>query len=221
MKTQLLILFLVVAFGAVAQTESMEYLALNEQLNSGKLSTVEFQNDLQKWNKNLDKFGDYPNLQVNDDGEVHFSFLLDLDQQAKDDLYNHCLEWMAVELGLFPNQLYTNAKDGKVVFSYSMLTDYELSCQFRTIVTVKAEKVLCEFVKFEYNASISGYYQGEHWVEDQMIHTPIEQLFPVCLKDPSDWKRNLALFQQTNVAVNGIVNRLRNYLANYEENNDF
>lgn len=224
MKPILLLLVLALTFSlqSTAQSAEAEYQYLLKQHESGQISTARFQNDAHEWVDWLEKYGDYPNLPVNDEGRVSYSLLIEFPEQiSQKALFHHSLEWLALNLQILPNQLYSNEQDGKIIFNLAFPTETSYDCNYTGILTIRDGKILCEFINLAMSKFIVGHYSGDSWVGDQNLRFPIESYYPVVTKRSSEWKASLDLFKLINERLLGYVNSLSAFHENYETNNSF
>jgi hypothetical protein len=223
MKSRLILLLILFSIGlnGQAQTDSLEFEVIKKELNAGRYSLSDYQSATQKWFKHLNEFGKYPNLPVTSKGSVHYSFIIENQNLTKNNIFYHCQEWLALNLGIFPNQIYSNSEDGKIIFNSSFSTASDYECSYTGVCTVKDGKMLCEFFNLVYFSFIPGHYSGETWIADQTIRKPIEKFFPVFWQNSRDWEPTWQLFKTTNETIKGYVDSLADYLENYKQNNDF
>lgn len=219
-STLILMLILLSSISGRAQTDTLEFKLMEQSLNNGEYQVADYQSFTQKWFKHLKKFGEYPNLPVGEDGRVNFSFLIQNDALSKSELFQHSLEWLAVNQNILPNQTYNNRDDGKIVFMGSFPVQ-NYSCNYTGVLTIKEGKMLCEFLNLNYQHFVAGHYSGDSWTPEYTINKPLDSLYPVFKQPTEDWETIWQFFKTTNETIKSLVYSLSDYQDNYEQNNDF
>lgn len=204
-----------------AQNDADERIALSNKI----LSTANYPEDLSrigiKWNQFFTKYGSYPDLPLDQNKHVRYTFTTDFGQTTKENLFNHTLEWLAINYAMYPSNLYSNLNDGKIVLNNSFNISPTYSCSYTCIISIKNGKMLVEFFNINYLEYIPGHYSGDSWIPEKSNSFSINQVFPVILKDPSEWKFNLNLLKAVNDQFKSENANLCDYLSNYESYNSF
>ncbi len=221
MKTFLTALLFFIALHLFGQTDSIEKSLFYAKLSAKEISQEEFSIRGIKWHQVIKKMGSYPDLPLAEDGMVHFSFLDTLNNASKDELFNRTLEFISIEFGIYPNNLYSNREDGKIIFSNTFSVNNTYSGVYTGLFTIKKGKVLIEFINIRYEAFYPGHYSEETWVPEKTVHLNIGQLYPVILKNPSEWEFNLNLMKTTVDYFNHEVNQYDTYLRQYRSDYSF
>jgi len=204
-----------------AQTDTAERAALSRKM----LLTEYSQDDISrigiKWNQFLTRYGDYPNLPLDQNGHVRYSNSHEFGQVTKEKLFNRTLEWLAINYAIYPANVYSNLNDGKIVLNNSFNIDGTYSYSYTCIFSFKNENMLVEFFNINYQGFFQGHSSGDSWIPERTTNFNINQVFPVILKDPAEWKFNLNLLKAVNEHLKNDINNLWDYLTNYESYNAF
>lgn len=221
MKLKLLALILsLLSLNSWAQTDTLEFNLIKQSINNGDNDLGDFQAFTKKWFKSIEKFGGYPNLPVDDNGQAQYSYFIQNDQLSKAELFQHSLEWLAVNQNILPNQTYNNLDDGKIIF-YGSFPAEQFSCNYTGVLTIKEGKILFEFMNPTFQQFVQGHYSGDSWVSDQTISKPLTSLYPVYKQPNYEWSAIWQLFKITNKTIPDTVYSLSDYVQNYKQNNDF
>nr|WP_319399612.1 hypothetical protein [uncultured Carboxylicivirga sp.] len=217
-KYTLLLISLISALTSFAQTADLEKAALQNKFASKELSQEMFSSFLTRWDNLLAEVNGYPDLPLDQDSLVHYTYVTDFPGVDKDHLFNQTMEYLAVKHGLYPSFMYSNKEDGRIIFdnSFELMTDY--TGFYTGIITIIDEKVVFEFVNLSYQAFFPGHYKGNVWVEDKTVHSGIDKSYPIILKDPAHWKLYLALFDKTNYQVISTIASFRHFQNDYPLN---
>jgi len=140
---------------------------------------------------------------------------------GKEKLFNRTLEWLSINFGMFPSYLYSNAEDGKIILNNSFNINNNYSSNYKCVISIKSEKLLIEFINIGYQVYHEGHYSGDTWVAENTKNFDINQVFPVVLKNPSEWEFDLNLFKSTNDHFNNEVRSLNDFILNYDSNYAF
>lgn len=190
---------------ASGQTDSIEKKLLLKKLNDKILTQEDFARIFQKWKQTLKVAGAYPDLPLDQNGEVHYSFVKTFDGEGNK-LFNRTMEWLAIYYGIRPADIYSNKEDGKIIFQNSVSLSSSKTCTFTSVITVKGSKIRVEYVNLGYQI----------WVPEQTNYIHISQLYPVVEKVQAEWPNTLNLFKITNQTFNSDFGKLSIYLENYE-----
>lgn len=220
MKYIVLLALMLVSASAFSQSEQAEFEALKKSTASNFYEVGSFQDTLLKWQKNLKKFGAYPDLPLNEAGAVHYAYELSFETQSQAELFRHSKEWIALNLALYGDQYYSCEANGKIIYATSFGTGTQYDCNYTAVLTIRDNKILIEFIRLSYENFTPGHYSGENWVGDNTVRRPIESLYPVCRLNSGEWQTVLKLFKSTNDNISQLVNDLSAHLQNYKVNND-
>jgi hypothetical protein len=205
MKISLIVLIFIYGLNLYGQTDSIEKAALHWKL-ANSTDQAEYKRICKKWDKTILEIKKYPDLPLDQSGLVHYSYLNQFKNVTKEKLFNRILEWLSVTYGLFPSYIYSNPEDGKIIFKNSITLKTGHNCNYTAIISVKNEKILMEFFNI-------GYSQDQ---TDRTVYFDINQVYPVILKDPSEWSPNLKLLKTTNDFFNADKENLSNYILHYD-----
>nr|WP_321412027.1 hypothetical protein [uncultured Carboxylicivirga sp.] len=214
-KFPLLILLMFVATTMFGQTSKLEENALYNKFMSKELSKEMYSSFAVRWNKIIDDFKEYPELPLDEDSVVHYTYVSDFPGVNKDHLFNQSMEFLAVKFGLYPSFMYANKEDGRIIFdnSFELIDNY--TGFYTGIITIIDEKIVFEFINLSYQAFFKGHYSGNVWVEDKTVNTGIDTAYPVILKDPAHWRLYLTLFEKTNSQILTQINSFRSFHTSY------
>jgi hypothetical protein len=221
MKYSLILLTLIIGSGLYGQTDSIEKAAIFGRFSDKQTSQKKIQETCFKWNKTLKEIGKYPDLPIDKNGLVHYSFLQGFKNLDKSKLFNRTLEWLSMTYGIIPYYLYSNMEDGKIILRNSFSIGSDITCNYSYIISIKNEKILIEFTNIGYQLFYEGHYSGDTWIADKTINLGISQVYPIILKDPTEWNLYLNMFQATNQQFNNEQKDLSSYIVNYDSNYSF
>jgi len=218
MKNLFAFLLIIIGSSLYGQTDSIEKAAIYAKFLSKDLSQEEFSEIGVKWNETIKKINKYPDLPLDQNGDVHYLFLNNFKNINKEKLFHRVLEYLSMNYGLFPVNLYSNLEDGKIIFGNSFTVDDIFSGTFTGIISIKDEKILIEYINIGYQEFYSGYSSSETWIPERTSNFKINHYYPVILKDPKEWNYKLKLFKTTNEYFNNEVDKLYDYSMNYDSN---
>jgi hypothetical protein len=211
MRNLLVLLLIIIGSNLYGQTDSTEKAAIYKSFMSKKITQEEYSDIGARWNLTIKKITKYPDLPLDQFGQVHYSFLNKFKNTNKAKLFHRALEYLSINYGISPANFYSNLEEGKIIFGNSFNVDATLTGTYTCIITIKDEKIMTEYINIGcqvVNPSSDSY-------------APINQFYPVSLKNTSDWNRNLNLFKVTNEYLKTEVDRLRDYSLNYDANYNF
>ena len=214
-----LLLFLLLATSDLfGQTDSLEKAALHNKLISKEITDASYSKILSQWDELINRVK-YPDLPLDQNGLVHFVFINEFKGLDKDNLINRTREWLSINYGLLPVDMYTSEKDGKIILrnNLSLLNNY--SCVFTSVISIKDEKIKFEIISLSYQAYYEGDYSSGR--PDKTVSFNITDVYPIILKKPADWNINLSLFKATNKLFNTEIKNLNDYIMSYENSNVF
>jgi hypothetical protein len=229
MKRTVLFLLILCSFGRVfSQSVEAEKEFINAQIQAGKLNSEEVR-DITKKLSNFSRKYKYPVLPFNKTtGEIDYSdivFLTNLDKKA---IFEKCLEWIVIGYG---NILHKDPESGKIIASGNLSlknssinsattgdnTGFQLntSVNYMLILTVKDNKLKYQITNIEYT-----FYDVTGFLSD--ITLPINSLFPIILQDELQWKRYIAVLNEsTNMFSFVLKDSLKEYIIKADEDNNF
>jgi hypothetical protein len=218
MKNLFAFLLIIIGSSLYGQTDSIEKATIYAKFLSKDLLQEELSDIGVKWNETIKKINKYPDLPLDQNGDVHYLFLNNFKSISKEKLFHRVLEYLSMNFGLYPVNLYSNLEDGKIIFGNSFTIDAIYTGNFTGIITIKDEKILIEYINIGYQLFYSGHYSGDSWVPDRTSNFKINHYFPVILKDSKEWNFNLKLFKTTNEYFLNEVDKLYDYSMNYDSN---
>jgi hypothetical protein len=216
MKTSLIILLLIVGSSIYAQTDSIEKAILYKKVLTKELTSRECAKIALKWNESINKVSKYPELPLDQSGQVYYYFLYELKNFTKEKLFNRSLEWLSIKYGIIPYYLYSNLEDGKIILKNSIDLDHNNTCSYSYVITIKNEKILVEFANVGFHIFHEGHYNSEIWIPDQTENMDIKKIYPIISKFPFEWDLYLNMLKITNDHFNNEVVNLCNYIVNYD-----
>jgi hypothetical protein len=222
MKPTFIILIIILGSNLYGQTDSLEKAIYYKMLVSKDIKQEEFSKTWTKWNQTLKETGKYPDLPLDQKGDVRYSFTSSFTDLSKEILFTRTLEWLAINYGLIPSYLYSNLADGKIIFRNSVNISSVNSCTYTTIISIKNEKIMTEFVNIGYQTFYAGFATNEgSWIPERTISFGIKDVYPVILKKPADWVSNLNLLKSANEFLNSDIEKLNDYIKNYNSSGSF
>lgn len=221
MKNSIILLILVFGSNLYAQTDSIEKAIIYEKLLAKKIEQAEFSTIWTKWNQTIKKISKYPDLPLDQTGQVHYSFLKEFAGINKEKLFTRILEYLSTNYGLFPSYLYSNLDDGKIILRNSVNLITGDNCNYTSVISIKNEKMLIEFINIGYQTFNNGYYSDGAWIPEKTINYGINQVYPIILKKPSEWNSDLNLLKTTNEFFNSEIENFSHYVINYDNSNVF
>ena len=139
MKSSLI--FIALFFGSIlyGQTDSLEKAALYKRIVSKEIFQDEFSTIWTKWTQTLKKINKYPDLPLDQTGQVHYLFLKEFPGINKEKLFTLSLEWLSTNYGLFPSYIYSNLDDGKIILRNTVNLITGNNCTYTSTISLKNE----------------------------------------------------------------------------------
>ncbi|MBN1951706.1 MAG: hypothetical protein JW801_10915 [Bacteroidales bacterium] len=215
MRIHALLIALLIGSELFGQSDSIEKAILYQKYFAEEVSLDDFRQIGLKWNQTL-AATKYPDLPLNDLGEVQYSYITDFQDISKEKLFNRSLEWLAISYGLFPAYLYSNPEDGKIIFTNSLYINYNTAGTFTCILSIKDEKILMDFINIGYQVTSKGYYSGDYWVPEATNHYTTDKLFPIILQDSGRWSYYLRIVTAINDQITKDLESLNDYIVKYD-----
>ena len=216
MKNSIIIVLIVLGQSLYGQNDSIEKALIFKKIIANELTQEEFSKMGLKWNQTIKSIGKYPEIPLDQNDQVHYSFRNSFKDFNKEKLFSRTLEWLSIYYSLIPVDFYWNREDGKIIFSNSVDLSANQSCLYTCIITIKDEKIWIEIVNVGYQTFYAGYYSNGNWVHENKTYANINQVYPVILKNSSQWLANLNLLKSTNEVLNTDIMKLNNYIINYD-----
>lgn len=216
---KIVVLFLLLASSNLfGQTDSLEKARLHFRLISNEITNVTYSKILSQWVELINRVG-YPDMPLDQNGLVHFIFINEFKGYDKDKLINRTREWLSINYGLLPGDMYTNEKEGKIILRNSLSLFNNYTCVFTSVISIKDEKIKFEIISISYQA----YYEGDSSAgrADQTVNFNITDVYPIIIKKPADWNINLSLLKATNKFFNAEIENLKIYIMSYDDSNSF
>ncbi len=220
MRTPILLITLLIGLKVFGQTDSIEKAILYNKVLAKELSQADYSTIGKKWLETT-KWYTYPDLPINKNGEIQYSFVIEYQNIIKEKLFSRILEWLSITYGFVPAYLYFNADDGKIICSNSTNYNDNTSATYTYIFTVVDNKFLMEFTNIGYSVTKPGHYSGDTWIPDKVIYYTINQVFPIILKDSSEWSFYLNLIKTIDDHFKNDINTLNDYITNYDSKYSF
>lgn len=215
MRITILLIAFITGLDIYGQTDSIEKAIFYDKLKSKEISNIDFSTIGNKWNATIKK-ENYPELSLNNNGKIQYSFIIEFQDMIKDNLFNRVLEWFSITYGIIPAYLYSNFKDGKIICSSSININDNTSVTYTYIITVKDSKLLMEFTNIGYLVTKAGYNSYDTWIPEKTNYFNIDQVFPIILKDPSEWNYYFNILKTMDKHFNNDINSLNEYILNYD-----
>lgn len=221
MKNSLILLILFIGSNLFGQTDSLEKDIIYKKLINKQIEQAEFATIYTRWNQTIKKINKYPDLPLDQTGQVHYSFLKEFTGINKEKLFTLTLEYFSTNYALFPSYLYSNLDEGKIILRNTINLITGDNCTYTSVILIKNEKMLIEFINIGYQSFKDGYYTDGAWVPERTINYGINQVYPIILKKPSEWNSNIILFKITNEFFNSEIENFSHYVINYDNSNAF
>jgi hypothetical protein len=218
MKNLLILLVLLIGSRIYGQTDSIEKAVIYDKFLSKGITQETFTDIGLKWIQMIKKIGKYPDLPLNQKGQVQYLYLNSYTGFSKEKLFSRALEWVSINYGIYPTYLYSNREDGKIIVNNSFTINSFYSCNYICIITVKNEKLMMELNNVMFHEYRAGYYIDNSWQSGVNVYFSINQVFPIILKKPSDWEFNLNLLKTTNDNFDSQIVSLDDYISSYDFN---
>ena len=212
MKIKLLFLFLFCSAAVLAQTSKLEQEALVKEYEQSKRQE-KVADKMQDWAELMARFGAYPDLPLTPDGDVYYSLQGEFPETKKAVIFTRTLEWLAIRNELYPNSIYQNPQDGKIIFHYSLPLSNLTSLNYTCIITVEDFKLLFEVLNISFQQFVPGHYAADEWIYDRTVTRKMNEFFPITLKEKSEWEATLNMFKAFNDHVNENINSLYDYIS--------
>ncbi|HEY5590984.1 MAG TPA: hypothetical protein VIK55_08185 [Paludibacter sp.] len=220
MRNLFIFLLIIIGSNLYGQTDSIEKAAVYNKFLSKDLSQEDYTDIANKWNQTIKKIHKYPDLPLDQNGQVHYSFLNNFKNMNKEKLFHRALEYISINYGIPPVNLYSNLEDGKIIFGNSFNVDATLTGTYTCIMSIKDEKILTEYINIGCQVFYPG-SSGDVYIPETTRNYNINQFYPIILKNAKDWNRNLNLFKVANEYLKSEVDRLHDYSMNYDTNCKF
>jgi hypothetical protein len=218
MKNYFFLIFLLTSLNLSGQTDSLEKSVIYNKFMSKEITDVYFSKIWPQWVQ-LIKTVKYPDLPLDQNGQVHYVFINEFKGLDRETLTNRTLEWLAINYGLLPSNIYCNSKEGKIILRNSLALFGNYSCVSTSIISIKDEKIKFESISLSYQAYYGGDYASG--IPEKTISFNINQVYPVIMKKPSEWEVNLSLFRATNKLFDTETKNLCDYIMSYDSSNAF
>ncbi len=219
MRNLFILLLIIIGSNLYGQTDSIEKAVVYNKFLSKDLSQEDFTDIANRWNQTIKKINKYPDLPLDQFGQVHYSFLNIFKNTNKEKLFHRTLEYLSINYGISPANFYANLEDGKIIFGNSFNVDATLTGTYTCIISIKDEKILTEYINIGCQVSYPG--SSADFIPETSRNYNINQFYPIIMKNEREWNRNLNLLKVTNEYLKIEVDRLRDYSLNYDSNYSF
>ncbi|MDR3652007.1 MAG: DUF4468 domain-containing protein [Paludibacter sp.] len=216
MRIIITFVILMIGLNMYAQTDSIENSVLYKKASAMEITGEEFSKTVKNWNVTIKKINGYPNLPINNNGKVQYSFVRDFPGLSKGELFNRILEWFSITYGIVPAYLYSNLEDGKIICSNSLKIYNNTTSSFTYIISIRDKRILMNIANLGYQETHAGYYSDDTWIPESSNFYGIDQVFPIILKEPSKWNYYLNILATINKQMNNEIYSLTDYLINYD-----
>jgi hypothetical protein len=218
MKKYIFLLFIMFGTNLFGQTDSLEKAALYNKLISKEISEAVYSKTGAQWVELINRVK-YPDMPLDKNGQVHYVFIDEFKGFDNEKLFNRTMEWLSINYGLLPVNMYSNLKDGKIILRNSLNLFNNYSCSFTAIFAIKDEKIKVDLISLSYQL----YYEGDYanGVPEKTTSFNITEIYPIILKKPTEWNIDLSLFKATNKLFNTEIKNLGDYILSYDNSNVF
>jgi hypothetical protein len=222
MKSLTFFIFFMLGTVLYGQSDSIEKAIIFQKVLNKEIGTFEYASIGPKWNETIKKLGKYPDLPLDQAGTVHYSYVKDFAGIKKEKLFTHILEWLSINHGIFPEFLYSNPEDGRIVIHNSASILHAFSVNYTSVFSIKNEKVLIEYFNVGYQRYYDGYVAGDSfYIPERTVSFGINQVYPVILKKYADWNSDLLLLKTTNDFIKADADNLSHFILNYDSYSNF
>lgn len=221
MKTVIISLILMIGLNLYGQTDSIEVSLLYKKALSNEISGQDFSTSIKNWKEAIKKVNGYPEIPINSNGKIQYSFVRDFPNLSKGLLYKRTLEWFSISYGIVPAYLYSNLEDGRIICSNSLKVSDNTTSSFTYVISIKDKKILMDILNLGYQVTSAGYYSGDKWIPESPYYSGIDGALPVILKEPQKWTFYLNLLKTINKQMNDEISSLNDYLNNYDSRYNF
>jgi hypothetical protein len=215
MKIFIFFLILIVESNLFGQTDSIERAVLYNKLISKELDEAEYIKIWKQWDQKIES-NKYPEQPLDQSGHVHYNFINEFKGFDKEYLFNRTLEWLSINYGFLPSNVYSNLKDGKIIYNITLSLVNNISCVPTSIVSIRDEKIRFEFINISYQVYYGGDYQNGIPERTENL-----KVYPIILKKYNEWDVNFSLLKKTDSLFNNEVQSLTNYILSYKHLNIF
>lgn len=221
MKISVILLLLIFGSTIYGQTDSIEKAILYNKILSKEIGQVEYSRIALKWTQTIKEIKEYPELPLDQNGQIHYLFLYKFIDFNKETLFNRTLEWLSINYGLIPSYVYSNPEDGKIIFRNSLNINYNNTCSYTSVISIKNEKILMKIINISYQEYYEGHYSNNEWIPDKTLNFSLSEIYPIILKDPSTWSSNLLLLKTIDELFNIEKKNLYDYITTYNYSDEF
>jgi len=213
MKKFIFLLFILFELNLYGQTDSIEKAILYNKLLSKEITEANYSKTGAQWVELINRVK-YPDLPLDQNRQVHYVVIKEFKGFDKEKLFNRTREWLAINYGLLPVNMYSDLNDGKIIFRNSLNLFNNYSCVFTSVISIKDEKVKFELMSLSYQA----YYEGDYaaGIPEKSVSFNITEVYPIILKKPAEWNTDLSLFKATNKLFVTETKNLEDYILSYE-----
>ena len=209
MRNLFVLFLLIIGSNLYGQTDSIEKATLYNKMMSKEIMQEKYAEIGKLWNQSMNK---YPDLPLDQSGQVHYTFVNNFKNINKEKLFRRVLEYLSINYGLYPANLYSNSEDGKIIFAGNFNINATYTGTFTTVISIKDEKMLTEFINIGYQVIIPG----DEYTSESTRYYPISNYYPVILKNQREWTANLNLFIATNKYFKGENTRIGDFALNHD-----
>jgi len=213
MKNPVILFILLFGSTLYGQTDSIEKAILYKKMLSKEIGQAEYSRIGMKWNQTIKK---YPELPQDLNGQVHYVFLYEFPGINKEILFTRTIEWLAINYGLIPSYIYSNLSDGKIIFRNSLNLDFANGCTYTSVISIKNEKILMEFINIGFQAFNEGHYSNNVWVPEKTYNFSFSEIYPIILKNYTEWDSYLNLLNNTDIRFKLEKDNLYDYITTFD-----
>jgi hypothetical protein len=204
-----------------SQTDSIEKKAAFDKFQKGDMTNIDFNSLGSKWHNKMQEIKGYPNMPLDQTGQVYFSNQYEYKGMMKIKIFNRVMEWACINFGAEVDKIYSNLTEGKIIFNGSFnINGGSSTCVQTVVISIKDEKLLIEIFNFRYQSVIPAEFEsdeyGSSYRSAEFVNTSINSIFPIILNKSSDWDSNLNLIKNTKSEVLSRLTNLDSYISNYD-----
>lgn len=238
MKKLLILITCFSSLVSISQTENIEKDNIFNRYQNGELSIEKYQQYASDWRLMIDDIKGYPVLPYDSlSRKIKFEYIID-NQISKKIIFERILEWSAINFGSISHVLhYKDFESGKIIlkgnFDVSHRKDIKnfwgnpkegvttTTCFQTYIFTIKENKLKIEIVDLKYKFIFLGYLSATIYIPERYFEISIHDMYPVTNFESDKWKEKLDLLNQTNLNSLSLINSLKAYINNHNDDYNF
>lgn len=224
MKKYFIVILLLITIPAFGQTMQLEEENISRRIKAESFPAMQQKKLHKEWAKFLKKIINYPKLSYDTiSKKINYKYILNANAN-KTVIYNRILEWSSLKFGPVEQIIrFKNAELGKIIldgyFNFVSVngkgkSPIEKTCFQTYIFTIKDNKFKVEIKDVFYNYAVNEF-------SENIIETPIHNLYPITNFPYDSWMENLLILTFTEDELKKIVHTSLKYIESYIEDYNF